>query len=70
MPNPANSHEPEAEPAESTESAEPAEPLNRAERRAQRRGKKPPPPVNGPARQPGHPDQVLIPRRSGRRGNR
>jgi hypothetical protein len=47
-----------------------AEPLNRAERRARRRGKKPPVPPAGPAQPPGHHDQVMVPRRSGRRGNR
>jgi hypothetical protein len=64
-----------SEPAEET--PEPAEetpePLNRAERRAQQRGKKAPstapPGVRDDAR--GHPDQVQgQQRRAGRRGNR
>jgi hypothetical protein len=47
------------------------EPLNRAERRAQRRGRKNTPPPGGERVQsPGHRDAVLVPRRSGRRGNR
>lgn len=61
--------QPAAEPAEPTE---PAEPRNRAERRAQRKGRKPslpPPGDKGPAGGHHH-DPVLIPRRSGRRGNR
>ena len=50
---------------------ESAEPLNRAERRAQRRGKKAPaPPAGGGAPPAGHHEQGLVPRRSGRRGNR
>lgn len=62
MPNQDSSHDPDAEPA--------AAPLNRAERRAQRRGKKPPvPPAGGRPTPPDH-GQVLVPRRSGRRGNR
>jgi hypothetical protein len=64
MPNPESSHEPDAESAES------AEPLNRAERRAQRRGKKPPLPANGRGQQTGPHEPVVMPRRSGRRGNR
>jgi hypothetical protein len=56
---------------EATESAEPAEPLNRAERRALRRGKKQgAPPAGGRGGPQGHHEQVLVPRRSGRRGNR
>lgn len=50
---------------------EPAVPRNRAERRAQRRGKKPPaPPAGGGTTPSGHREQILVPRRSGRRGNR
>lgn len=46
-----------------------AEPLNRAERRAQRRGKRPPAPGGvGPVQQQRH--QVVVPRRASRRGNR
>src|SRR5690606_22185348 len=53
------------------ENPEPAAPLNRAERRAQRRGRKAvPPPGNGPAPHAGPPAQVVVPRRAGRRGNR
>jgi len=49
---------------------QPAEPLNRAERRAQRRGRKPAlPPPTGKGPQAGQRGQV-VPRRSGRRGNR
>jgi hypothetical protein len=59
------SHDPETEPTES------AEPLNRAERRALRRGKKQAaPPAGGRGGPQGHHEQVLVPRRSGRRGNR
>jgi hypothetical protein len=62
MPNQESNHESD------TESAEP---LNRAERRAKRRGKKPPvPPAGGRVPPPGHGEQTLVPRRSGRRGNR
>jgi hypothetical protein len=61
-------HDPQTD---STEPAEPAEPLNRAERRAMRRGKKAGGSPSGARVQlPGHHDQVLAPRRSGRRGNR
>jgi hypothetical protein len=62
MPDQDNQHESDEQPAE---------PLNRAERRAQRRGKNPSQaqaPVWG--RPAGHRDQVRAPRRSGRRGNR
>ena len=53
------------------EHPEPAEPLNRAERRAQRRGRKAPlPPTATRAPHAGPPAQVVVPRRSGRRGNR
>jgi hypothetical protein len=46
-------------------------PQNRAERRAQRRGKKPPAPNGyGPAPFNARHDQVVVPRRAGRRGNR
>jgi hypothetical protein len=45
------------------------QPLNRAERRAQRRGKRQPPPDGGGPVQPQrHP--VVVPRRASRRGNR
>jgi hypothetical protein len=58
------------EPEESQEQQEQEqEPLNRAERRAQRRGKRQPPPdANGPVQQQRHP--VVVPRRASRRGNR
>jgi hypothetical protein len=50
--------------------AEPAA-LNRAERRAHRRGRKPAlPPTVGKGVPGGHHDQVVVPRRAGRRGNR
>lgn len=65
MPNADPGHQPESEPSE------PAEPLNRAERRAQRRGKKssvPTPEGYGPPDR--RRNQVVVPRRSGRRGNR
>lgn len=62
MPNQESNHDPDQESAE---------PLNRAERRALRRGKKPPAqPAGGRNLPPGHHEQVLVPRRSGRRGNR
>jgi hypothetical protein len=68
QPSPAEKQDPETE---STESTVPAEPLNRAERRALRRGKKPSAPPAGPwVQQPGHHEQVRAPRRAGRRGNR
>lgn len=54
-----------------SEQSEPARPLNRAERRAQRRGKQPPLPQagnHGPVT--AHRTPVVVPRRSGRRGNR
>jgi hypothetical protein len=69
-----NSHRPDpdaggSQPPGDSESAEPA-PLNRAERRAQRRGRKPSlPPAAGKGPQAGHREQI-VPRRSGRRGNR
>jgi hypothetical protein len=45
------------------------EPLNRAERRAQRRGKRPVAQGgDGPVQQPRH--SVVLPRRASRRGNR
>ncbi|MPZ25602.1 MAG: hypothetical protein GEV12_03940 [Micromonosporaceae bacterium] len=62
--------EPTPEPTAGEPSATPAEPLNRAERRAQRRGRKPVPPPTGKGPHVGHRDQVVVPRRSGRRGNR
>jgi hypothetical protein len=50
---------------------EPAAPLNRAERRAQQRGKQlPQSSAGGRGPQAGYRDQVVVPRRSGRRGNR
>lgn len=49
--------------------SEHAEPLNRAERRAQRRGKRPSAPGSGgPVQQPRH--AAVVPRRASRRGNR
>lgn len=64
MSNPAADPDPDPE-------TEPTEPRNRAERRAQRRGKKPPtPPAGGRVPPSGQRDQVVVPRRSGRRGNR
>jgi hypothetical protein len=57
--------------AGSGDPVEPADPpLNRAERRAQRRGRQPTPPPVGKGPVTGHHDQVVVPRRSGRRGNR
>lgn len=72
MPDRNTSNDPAADQpvADGEQPAEPpAEPLNRAERRAQRRGRKPvlPPTDKGP--HVGHRDRV-VPRRSGRRGNR
>jgi len=56
---------------ENGEPQEEREPLNRAERRAMRRGKRPSQQVSGErAVHPGRPDPVLAPRRAGRRGNR
>lgn len=56
---------------EQHDESEPAQPLNRAERRAQRRGKKLPQAQaggHGPIANNRAP--VVLPRRSGRRGNR
>lgn len=75
------SPEPESKPTEPIESAEPtgsaadpseepAAPLNRAERRAQRRGKKPPLPTAGQSGPVDRRKPVVVQRRSGRRGNR
>jgi hypothetical protein len=59
------------QPAEAAEPAEPAEqPLNRAERRAQQRGRKPATPPVGKGPQAHHEQVMVPPRRSGRRGNR
>jgi hypothetical protein len=64
-PKPESQHDPETDSAESTE------PLNRAERRAMRRGKKAGgSPSGARVQQPGHHEPVLAPRRAGRRGNR
>lgn len=62
MPDQDNTQDPESGPTE---------PLNRAERRARSRGKKPaPPPPSGAGPLAGRKERVLPPRRSGRRGNR
>jgi hypothetical protein len=59
------------DPVEPGTPVEPGDPpLNRAERRAQRRGRQPTPPPVGKGPVTGHHDQVVVPRRSGRRGNR
>lgn len=72
MPNPDPSSDPDTESTDpEAEPGQPEEPLNRAERRARRRGRKPaPPPSAGKGSWPGHQEQVVVPRRSGRRGNR
>jgi hypothetical protein len=56
------------QPAEAAEAAE--QPLNRAERRAQQRGRKPATPPVGKGPQAHHEQVMVPPRRSGRRGNR
>ncbi|QSB14292.1 hypothetical protein JQS43_22750 [Natronosporangium hydrolyticum] len=63
-------HDSAADP-EQPEQPESAEPLNRAERRAQQRGKKlGSSQEHGPSQQQGRPQPILSPRRAGRRGNR
>jgi len=54
------------------EQPEPVQPLNRAERRAQRRGRRVTLPAAAGTRVPyaAPPAQVVVPRRAGRRGNR
>jgi hypothetical protein len=55
-------------PDESNDPTGQDEPLNRAERRARSRGKRPPPAANEPIQPQRHP--MVVPRRISRRGNR